>query len=72
MRRTDGHIRGSMFVNHGPEEGVEMDESRTVLSVGDQAPQIDAEITQGGLFDLSLERGKWVVVYFFPRSGTPG
>jgi peroxiredoxin len=49
-----------------------MDESKVTLAAGDAAPQIDADITQGGLFDLSLERGKWVVVYFFPRSGTPG
>ena len=49
-----------------------MAEARAVLNVGDPAPSIDAAITQGGRFDLAHERGKWVVVYFFPRSNTPG
>jgi peroxiredoxin len=39
---------------------------------GDEAPAISAEITADGHFDLAEARGKWVVVYFFPRSNTPG
>jgi peroxiredoxin Q/BCP len=39
---------------------------------GDEAPQIDAGITGGGRFVLSDQRGRWVVVYFYPRANTPG
>jgi len=49
-----------------------MPDQPIVLAVGSEAPQIDAAVTQGGRFDLAAERGKWVVVYFFPRSNTPG
>ncbi len=41
-------------------------------AVGDDAPAIRAATATGGTFDLSEQRGKWVVVYFFPRSNTPG
>jgi peroxiredoxin len=41
-------------------------------SVGEKAPEIDAEITGEGRFVLSHERGKWVVVFFYPRANTPG
>jgi peroxiredoxin Q/BCP len=41
-------------------------------SVGDVAPSIDEPITQGGRFTLADQRGKWIVVYFFPRANTPG
>jgi len=40
--------------------------------VGAGAPQINAGTATGERFDLSEKRGKWVVVYFFPRSNTPG
>ena len=43
-----------------------------VIAVGDEAPGISAEITADGHFDLAAQRGKWVVVYFFPRANTPG
>jgi peroxiredoxin len=42
------------------------------LAVGDDAPGIENAITQGGHFSLKDHRGAWVVVYFFPRSSTPG
>lgn len=41
-------------------------------SPGEQAPQIKAAITGDGEFDLAQERGRWVVVYFYPRANTPG
>jgi thioredoxin-dependent peroxiredoxin len=41
-------------------------------SVGDPAPEIDAETTGGSRFTLSEERGKWVVVFFYVRANTPG
>jgi peroxiredoxin Q/BCP len=39
---------------------------------GMPAPDIHAEATGDGPFDLTTHRGAWVVVYFFPRSNTPG
>ena len=43
-----------------------------VLDAGDSAPEIDAVATGGAPFKLSDHRGKWVVVYFYPRANTPG
>lgn len=43
-----------------------------VLEAGMPAPEIDAATTGGGPFRLSDHRGKWVVVYFYPRANTPG
>ncbi len=42
------------------------------LSVGDPAPAVSATATGDGAFSLGEQRGKWVVVYFFPRANTPG
>lgn len=39
---------------------------------GDVAPLIRAHATGDGVFDLAEQRGKWVVVYFYPRANTPG
>lgn len=41
-------------------------------AVGDAAPKIRAAVTGDGEFDLAAQRGKWVVVYFYPRANTPG
>ena len=41
--------------------------SDTELKVGDRAPAI-----RSGSFDLSKMRGKRVVLFFFPKSDTPG
>lgn len=43
-----------------------------VLEAGQDAPAVNAAITGGGTFDLSEHLGQWVVIYFFPRSNTPG
>jgi len=43
-----------------------------VLEAGMDAPQIEAVATGNGPFRLSDHRGKWVVVYFYPRANTPG
>ena len=40
--------------------------------VGDAPPPIHAQTTNAGLFDLSEQAGRWVVVYFYPRANTPG
>lgn len=49
-----------------------MADPQVLPSVGDAAPGIDEPTTQGGRFRLADQRGKWVVVYFFPRANTPG
>lgn len=48
-----------------------MTESR-IPAVGEMAPPIAAAVTGDGQFDLSAQRGTWVVVYFYPRANTPG
>jgi len=47
-------------------------EGQVLLEEGQEAPEIDAPTTGGGAFRLSEQRGKWVVVYFYPRANTPG
>lgn len=42
------------------------------LQVGDVAPEIEAESTASGHFSLAANRGRWVVLYFYPRANTPG
>lgn len=42
------------------------------LSVGDLAPEIDAEATDGKRFVLSQQGGLCTVIYFFPKAFTPG
>ena len=49
-----------------------MSQHAPMPSVGDPAPEIDAETPGGGRFVLSQERGKWVVVFFYVRANTPG
>lgn len=39
---------------------------------GQDAPPLEADVTGGGRFSLADRAGKWTVVYFFPRSMTPG
>ena len=41
------------------------------LKAGDRAPEIRAQV-QGTAFQLSKLRGKRVVLFFFPKSDTPG
>lgn len=45
---------------------------QTLPSVGSEAPTFCAPVTGGGEFDLAEQRGRWVVVYFYPRANTPG
>ena len=49
-----------------------MSKARFLPEAGEPAPEIDAPITGDGRFLLSANRGKWVVVYFYPRANTPG
>jgi len=43
-----------------------------VLKVGDAAPDFSLKDQDGTIQKLSDYRGKRVVVYFFPKAGTPG
>ena len=44
------------------------------LAIGDEAPNFEAEGTDGGKVSLSeiLSAGKGVILYFYPRDNTPG
>jgi peroxiredoxin Q/BCP len=41
-------------------------------AVGDPAPKIELPDETGVLHRLSDERGRWVVLYFYPTDDTPG
>jgi peroxiredoxin Q/BCP len=47
-------------------------ESSSLLSEGDQAPEVEAKAHTGKLVRLSQFRGKPVVVYFYPKDDSPG
>jgi peroxiredoxin Q/BCP len=49
-----------------------MDQLATLPEVGDQAPDITLADDTGTERRLSDERGKWVVLYFYPTDDTPG
>ena len=42
------------------------------LTIGDQAPEINAKDESGNNFQLSALKGKKVVLYFYPKDNTPG
>jgi peroxiredoxin Q/BCP len=43
-----------------------------MLKVGDRAPDIQVHTDSGEDFRLSEMKGKRVVLYFYPKAGTPG
>jgi peroxiredoxin Q/BCP len=43
-----------------------------MLKEGDKAPEIRLETDTGEPFQLSSQKGKRIVLYFFPRADTPG
>ena len=43
-----------------------------MLKVGEDAPEIDLPASDGTRFRLSERRGRYTVLYFFPRAFTPG
>lgn len=43
-----------------------------MLQVGDMAPDFALPDAHGTVFRLGDQRGKWVVVYFYPKDDTPG
>lgn len=42
------------------------------LKVNNSAPLFKAKLHTGADFSLENQRGKWTVLYFFPKSETPG
>jgi peroxiredoxin Q/BCP len=42
------------------------------LSVGDAVPDFSAAVTDGTTLTPAALKGKWVVLYFYPKSFTPG
>lgn len=42
------------------------------LRVGDVAPDFDVQADDGHLIRLRDLRGKWVILYWYPKSDTPG
>ena len=42
------------------------------LKVGDEAPNFKAKTEAGEDFELKSRAGKWTVLYFYPKAGTPG
>jgi thioredoxin-dependent peroxiredoxin len=42
------------------------------LKVGDAAPPFRVQTHEGKAFDLESRRGKWTVLYFYPKADTPG
>jgi peroxiredoxin Q/BCP len=41
-------------------------------SVGDQAPPIALPDETGTIHDLADQRGRWTILYFYPKDDTPG
>jgi thioredoxin-dependent peroxiredoxin len=42
-----------------------------MLDTGDKAPALTGTTSDGSLLKLSSLRGRWVVVYFYPKDNTP-
>jgi thioredoxin-dependent peroxiredoxin len=42
------------------------------LKVGDAAPLFSAKMQDGKDFDLQTRKGKWTVLFFYPKADTPG
>jgi peroxiredoxin Q/BCP len=43
-----------------------------MLAVGEKAPDFTARTTAGATLALRELRGRWVVLYFFPKAFTAG
>ena len=44
----------------------------SALNVGDLAPDVGAMSTSGNALNISDFKGSWLVLYFYPKSFTPG
>lgn len=45
---------------------------KTTIRIGKRVPPLKGTIDDGSSLDLKSLRGKWVVVYFYPKDSTPG
>jgi peroxiredoxin Q/BCP len=43
-----------------------------IPSVGDQSPPIALPDETGQIHDLADQRGRWTILYFYPKDDTPG
>lgn len=43
-----------------------------MLEAGQKAPNFSLPSSQGGEFSLADAKGKWLVLYFYPKDDTPG
>jgi peroxiredoxin Q/BCP len=43
-----------------------------MIAAGDKAPDFTTETDQGRRVSLRDMRGKWVVLFFYPKAGTAG
>jgi peroxiredoxin Q/BCP len=43
-----------------------------MLNIGIMAPEIEAQDQDGKVHKLTDYKGKWVLLYFYPRDNTPG
>lgn len=55
----------------GPEP-ISRREDRTVLRIGDPAPDFTVLTHEGKEFSLAALRGKKVLLWFYPKADTPG
>ena len=42
------------------------------MDIGDQVPDLPLTLTSGTAVSLNDFRGKWLVLYFYPKDSTPG
>lgn len=42
------------------------------LAIGDIAPAFSLSGTDGKTYSLAAQKGKWVLIYFYPKDDTPG
>ena len=52
--------------------GTHSPKGEIMLEIGSVAPDFTAPINGGGALTLSEQRGKYVVLYFYPKDSTPG
>lgn len=44
----------------------------TMLDTGIPAPSFTVPVHDGTTFDLTAERGHWVLIWWYPKADTPG
>ncbi len=43
-----------------------------IPTIGDSAPEFALPDQEGNIHTLSSQKGKWVLIYFYPKDDTPG